>query len=46
MSGGGAPTSAHQRQPIPANPSQAMVVKNVLLHTEPRPNLGELINAL
>ncbi|MBG9277336.1 transposase [Corynebacterium diphtheriae bv. mitis] len=37
---------AHQRPPVPTNASQAMVVKNVPLHTEPRPNPGELINAL
>ncbi|CAB0531983.1 hypothetical protein CIP107521_00064 [Corynebacterium diphtheriae] len=36
----------HQRPPTPANPSQAMVVENVLLHTEPRRNPSELINAL
>ncbi|CAB1044487.1 hypothetical protein FRC0549_01773 [Corynebacterium diphtheriae] len=29
---------AHQRPPTPANPSQAMVVKNVLLRVVPRPN--------
>ncbi|CAB0932638.1 hypothetical protein FRC0434_02165 [Corynebacterium diphtheriae] len=32
VSGGG----AHQRPPTPANPSQAMVVKNVLLRVVPR----------